>query len=129
MKKTIETLATLTVVAANAEPVVFQVVNPCQMWRKLNEVRTEFPTAERIDVARADGTLYKSFTYKTLKNGNVILTNSVKETNRGMMAKAKKAALAAQTKEAEKKAKKAAYDKARRERIRAEKAAKAAAEA
>jgi hypothetical protein len=96
--------------------------NPCQMWKSLKGWQDKYGQAVRIKVTAADGSLYKDFSVKVLKNGKTYMVNAVTSTNRVAAAKAKKAAAEALAKAEAKKAKKRAYDKARRERIKAAKA-------
>ena len=114
--------------------------NPCQMWKRVPQWRDD-EKVDRVIVYREDGTIFKDFTRKVLKNGKANLVNSVHETNRWMTMKANgkitlkgKERIAVKAPEAHetpviedpiaiKKAKKAAYDKARRARLKAEKEA------
>ena len=100
----------------------YELKNPCQMWKCLRGWVDKFGHNIRIIVTAADGSTYKDFTVKELKNGKYFLVNAVKETNRVQAAKARKAAAEKAAKIEAKKAKRRAYDKARRERLKAQKA-------
>ena len=63
--------------------------NPCQMWKNLDGLFEEFGHDATVLVLRADGTEYKHFTHKQLKNGKYIKINAIKETNRAQVAKRK----------------------------------------
>ena len=101
-----------------------EIKNPCQMWRQLQGWRIKYGNGVRVVANRADGTKYKDFTVKVLKSGKTYMMNSIKETNRTVEARARKAAAEAKAKAEARKAKRREYDKARRARLKAEKAAK-----
>ena len=130
--KTVDHLSSMNITINGETVETIEISNPCQMWRTLDSLFEKHGNEARIQVLREDGTLFKDWTRKQLKDGSWIKTNSIKETNRGFQmrvkreaaeAAAKAAAEAEEQKKAERKAKKAAADKARRERKKAEKAA------
>jgi len=99
-----------------------EIKNPCQMWKNLKGWGEKYGQGVRIIVNTVDDTPYKDFTAKVLKNGKTCMVNAIKETNRVQVAKARKAEAERQAKLEAKRAKKRAYDKARRERLKAQKA-------
>ena len=123
MSKTVNTLKEAQVIVNGEIVETVEMKNPCQMWKKVDELFLNYGIGAEVKVLREDGTLYKDFSLVTLKNGKTQKVNSVKETNRWMMMKAKKAADEKAAKEAERKAKKAAYDRERRARLKAAKEA------
>ena len=134
--KTVDHLSSMNITINGEAVESIAINNPCQMWRQLDALFAKHGNEARIQVTREDGTLFKDWTRKQLKDGTWIKVNSIKETNRGFQmrvkreaaeAAAKAAAEAEEQKKAERKAKKAAADKARRERKKAEKAAAAQA--
>jgi hypothetical protein len=120
--KTVTALKNAEIILDNETVEVIPLKNPCQMWRGLRGWADKYGKSVRIVVTAADGSPYKDFTVKELKNGSYYLVNAVKSTNRVAAAKAKKAAAEALAKAEEKKAKKRAANKAYRERKKAEKA-------
>ena len=134
--KTVDHLSSMNITINGEAIETIAINNPCQMWRSLDSLFAKYGNEARIQVLREDGTLFKDWTRKQLKDGTWIKTNSIKETNRGYQLRLKKEAAAAEEAArkaaaemaaAEKKAKKAAANKAYRERKKAEKAAAAQA--
>ena len=110
--KTVTTLKNAQIFVKDELKETVEVKNPCQMWKGLRSWADKYGQDVRILVTDVKDKPYKDFTVKPLKNGKYILIKAITETNRGQVAKIKA-----------KKAKRRAYDKARRERIKAQKAA------
>ena len=91
-----------------------KIENPCQMWKAVDGKFAEFGNEATVIVHRADGTEFKRFTMKQTKSGKYFKINAIKETNRGMVNKAKAAAKAAAEKREAKLAKRREYDRKRR---------------
>jgi len=112
--KTNEILKDMVTVVGGEVKDTIKIENPCQMWRNVDAKFAEFGNDANVIVHREDGTEFKNFTMKATKAGKYIKVNSIKETNRGMMAKAKAAAKAAAEKREAKLAKRREYDRKRR---------------
>jgi len=119
---------------------MIEVKNECQMWKEAKRIFKENPDTE-IFVYDAEGNLWKDLWLKSWK-GKKVMSNKVIEHNRMRLKKAASTAaqpevpapvaevkaevaenISDEAKIAARKAKKAAYDKARRERLKAQKAA------
>lgn len=87
--KTVDALKEIVVLVNGEAKETVEVKNPCQMWRKLDELFTKHGDAAELKVFREDGTVFKDFTLVKTKDGKLNKVNSVKETNRWMMMKAK----------------------------------------
>ena len=120
--KTVTALKNAQVIINGETVETIEIKNPCQMWKGLKGWFEKHGAAARILVTDTEDKPYKDFTLKSLKNGKTFMVNSIKETNRVQVAKARKAAAEKAAKIEAKKAKKRAYDKARRERLKAQKA-------
>jgi ABC-type enterochelin transport system ATPase subunit len=120
--KTVNQLKSAEIILDNETVETVEIKNPCQMWKSLKSWQDKYGQGVRVIVRDINGSPYKDFTVKVLKNGKTYMVNAVTSTNRVAAAKAKKAAAEALAKAEEKKARKRAYDKARRERIKAAKA-------
>jgi hypothetical protein len=120
--KTVETLKEMITTVDGKVRDTIQISNPCQMWKNVDAKFEEFGNGATVTVNRVDGTAFKIFTMKQTKSGKYIKINAVKETNRGMMNKAKAAAKAAAEKLEAKRAKRREYDRKRRAAKRLQKA-------
>ena len=109
-KKTNEILQDMVTIINGETKDMMKIENPCQMWKNVDAKFTEFGKEAQVIVHRADGTEYKNFTLKLMKNGKYIKINAIKETNRAQVAK-RKAKLA----------KRREYDRKRRAAKRLEK--------
>jgi len=99
--KTVDSLKSMTIILDGKTVEEVAVSNPCQMWRTVDSYFEKHGNEARIMVMRQDGTLFKVWTRKQLKDGTWIKTNSVKETNRGYQLSLKKKAAEAAAKVAE----------------------------
>jgi len=91
-KTTVDPLSKIIVTTNNETVKEIEISNPCQMWKRLDSLFEEFGHGARIQVLRQDGTLYKDWTHRQLKDGTWIKTNAIKETNRGYQMRLKREA-------------------------------------
>jgi len=100
--KTVDHLASIVITINGEETETIAIENPCQMWKRLDSLFDKYGHDARIQVTRTDGTLYKDWTHRQLKDGSWIKVNAVKTTNRGYLMRLKREA--AEEKAAEEKA-------------------------